>query len=273
MFSGCTNLVGITIPNSITKIGNSVFKGCSNLTNITFPNSVANIGSGIFDGCDKLVDVICYAEKVPSTKSDAFENSYIEYVTLNVPKEAINRYKTTSPWNEFGTIKPISGEEVEVKKCTTPTISYQNSKLAFACETEEVEYISDIICDDIKQHYDAEVPLSMTYTIHVYATKTEYENSDIATATLCWIECDHKNDTHKVESIPATMALVQSSNGIITIQGLEKGTFVSVYNISGMEMVSGIAEENKTLTLDAKLQTDEIAVVKMGSKSIKVTMK
>lgn len=272
-FLSCANLESVIIPRKVTIIGEYTFDGCSELADVTLLGQVRYIGKYAFRNCAELVNVYCHAENVPSAEKNSFEGSYIECANLHVPDNAVNNYRSATLWSKFGTIKPLSGEEVEVKKCALPTINYNTGKLTFDCETDGVEYISDIICDDIKQHYDAEVPLSMTYTIHVYATKIEYENSDIATATLCWIECDHKNDTHKVESIPATMVLVQSSNGIITIQGLEKGTFVSVYNISGMEMVRGIAEENKTLTLDAKLQTDEIAVVKMGSKSIKVTMK
>ena len=39
VFSGCTSLTSITIPNSVTSIGNSVFSGCTSLTSITIPLS------------------------------------------------------------------------------------------------------------------------------------------------------------------------------------------------------------------------------------------
>jgi len=49
-----------------------------------------------------------------------------------------------------------------------------------------VEYVYEIKDTDIKKGYDAKVSLSATYNISVYATKTGYENSDVATATLVW---------------------------------------------------------------------------------------
>ena len=49
----------------------------------------------------------CYAEEVPSTDFDAFDDSNIENATLYVPASAIEAYKTTEPWSDFGTIKAI----------------------------------------------------------------------------------------------------------------------------------------------------------------------
>ena len=50
-FSGCSGLTSVTIPNSVTCIGNYAFSGCSGLTSITIPNSVTSIGGHAFDGC------------------------------------------------------------------------------------------------------------------------------------------------------------------------------------------------------------------------------
>ena len=47
----------ITIPNSVTSIGNSAFKGCDGLTSITIPNNVIAIGSSAFEGCTGLKNV------------------------------------------------------------------------------------------------------------------------------------------------------------------------------------------------------------------------
>jgi hypothetical protein len=49
------------------------------------------------------------AENVPSTNSDAFENSYIEHVNLYVPGKSVNKYKSQEPWSKFGQISAIPG--------------------------------------------------------------------------------------------------------------------------------------------------------------------
>ena len=130
-FYGCSGLVSVTIPNSVTSIGSSAFYGCSGLTSISIPNSVTSIygsafsgcsglttvtiGSGIkyiyssaFEKCRNLVDVYCLAESVPSTNSEAFKDSYPEYITLHVLGKSIDTYKTKEPWNLFKKIVDLS---------------------------------------------------------------------------------------------------------------------------------------------------------------------
>ena len=46
-FEDCKTLVGITIPNSVTSIGDYAFSG-TGLTSVTIPNSVISIGDGAF---------------------------------------------------------------------------------------------------------------------------------------------------------------------------------------------------------------------------------
>ena len=56
-FRDCTNLIGITIPNSVTSIGYAAFFFCNSLTNIAIPDSVTNIGDEAFEGCERLKNV------------------------------------------------------------------------------------------------------------------------------------------------------------------------------------------------------------------------
>ena len=51
IFTDCSSLTSISIPNSVTKITQSVFNGCTSLTSITIPESVTEIGWNVFYGC------------------------------------------------------------------------------------------------------------------------------------------------------------------------------------------------------------------------------
>ncbi len=56
-FYGCSGLTSITIPNGVTSIGSSAFRGCTGLTSIVIPDSVTNIGSSAFRGCTGLTSI------------------------------------------------------------------------------------------------------------------------------------------------------------------------------------------------------------------------
>lgn len=49
----CTDLTSVTIPNSVTSIGEMAFR-CSGLKDVTIPNSMTSIGDGAFLGCKGL---------------------------------------------------------------------------------------------------------------------------------------------------------------------------------------------------------------------------
>ncbi len=56
-FSMCSSLVTVNIPNSVTSIGESVFSGCASLTSMDIPNSVTSIGESVFSGCTSLTSI------------------------------------------------------------------------------------------------------------------------------------------------------------------------------------------------------------------------
>ena len=54
MFYYTTSLKSVTIPDSVTSIGNTAFAYCWGLKGITIPDSVKSIGSLAFYDCNDL---------------------------------------------------------------------------------------------------------------------------------------------------------------------------------------------------------------------------
>ena len=274
-FLGCSSLTTVTIPNSVTSIGGGAFSGCSGLTSLTIGSGVTSIGASAFASCKDLTDVYCLAENVPTASSDAFNGSYIAYATLHVPDASVNTYKASAPWSGFGTIVGIEGGDIaETPKCAMPTISYHDGMLTFNCETEGVSYVSDIKDADIKQHYSSEIDLTATYEISVYATATGYENSDVTTATLCWLDATPRTEgtTNDVAAVRGNAILIQGSDRALHISGVEAGEYISVYSITGA-IVGGAKSDGNAVSIPCNLGTGDVAIIKIGRNAIKTIVR
>ena len=193
-FYDCCSLTSVTIPNSVTRIGDYTFADCNGLISITIGCGVTSIGEQAFANCDELMDVYCLAENLENeswygeglyTYPDAFKESYPQAMTLHVPAASIEAYRSTEPWSQFKAFVALEdGDIPATQKCATPTISFNNGKVSFTCETEGAEFVSEVKASDAKLYYDSEYTLSQKYTISVYATKTGYDNSDTVTRDI-----------------------------------------------------------------------------------------
>ena len=160
-----------------------------------------------------------------------------------------------------------------LEKCATPTISYIDGKVIFACDTEGAIVKSNFMDNNASDYADSEVSFTPTYTITAYATMAQYEDSDVATLTLCWIPCteEHK-ENNGVLNIPAKPVLISTQGGTITVSGLAAGTAVAAYSTAGTELATATATDG-TATLATNLTAGSIAIVKIGNYSIKVAIK
>ena len=91
-FYGCTGLVSIAIPNSVTTILSCVFQDCSALKSFSFSDGLTYIGSAAFDHCTSLTSVTI-PDNVKNISYGAFSNcSALTSFTLGSGVEAVDNW-------------------------------------------------------------------------------------------------------------------------------------------------------------------------------------
>ena len=98
-------MTSITIPNSVTSIGEYAFSGCSGLISVTIPNSVTSIGSSAFLDCTGLVSVTVFNPTPVVITQNVF--TIRKNATLYVPKGSKSAYEVADYWKEFMEIVEI----------------------------------------------------------------------------------------------------------------------------------------------------------------------
>ena len=80
-FYGCSGLTKIAIPDSVTSIGNSAFSG-SGLTSVNIPEGVTTINSYTFQGCSNLTEI-----SIPSTVTSIGFQAFYECSSLQYNRD------------------------------------------------------------------------------------------------------------------------------------------------------------------------------------------
>ena len=294
-FQDCSGLTSITIPSSVTSLGDFCFWNCSGLTSITIPSSVTSLGDFCFQGCSGLIS-ITIPSSVTSLGGNCFlncqklETVYFEgkycrsnYANLKIPTTSIikvpteylqgykdsfgSAYKYIYAWNPDG-----SGDDTKpVTQCATPSVSYGEGKLMFACETTGAKYHYTITDTDIKSDAlseNGEVSLSAAYNISVYATADGYKASDKAEATLYWVNANLDTGTN-INMVKTRGVVASAHDGIITLSGLDNGEVVKFYATDGKYLGSMVAANGAA----SYAVNESLVIAKVGKDSIKIAMK
>lgn len=103
----------ITIPSTVTSLGQSAFNGCASLKSVTIPSSVTSIGQYAFSGCTSLKEIVI-PDSVTSIGQYAFSaNTSLESADIGAGVSAIPAFMFT------GCSKL---ESITVRATTPPTI-------------------------------------------------------------------------------------------------------------------------------------------------------
>ena len=272
-FYACSGLTSITIPSSVTSMRSDCFWGCSGLTSITIPSSVTSLGDRCFGECKNLETVIFKGKYC-----DYFNYSNLKIPTtsiIKVPTEYLQGYKDSFgsnykyiyAWNPDET----GDDNKPVTQCSTPSVSYGEGKLMFACETTGAKYHYTITDTDIKSNAlseNGEVSLSAAYKISVYATADGYKASDKAEATLYWINANLDNGTN-INMVKTRGVVASAHDGIVTLSGLDNGEVVKFYATDGKYLGSSVAANGAA----SYAINESLVIAKVGKDSIKIAVK
>ena len=98
-FGNCESLTSIDIPSSVTTIDRYAFLRCSGFTNIDIPSSVTTIGESAFEYCESLISITVNRTTPPTLGSYAFKDT--NNCLIYVPSGSVNAYKSASGWSTY----------------------------------------------------------------------------------------------------------------------------------------------------------------------------
>ena len=111
IFAGCYNVAEAIIPNGVTSIEKKCFTVSSTIMcagpfissgieSVTIPDSVTNIGENTFQGCSSLTSVTVNATTPPTLGEGAFSNN-ASGRKIYVPAASVDAYKAAEGWSTY----------------------------------------------------------------------------------------------------------------------------------------------------------------------------
>ena len=132
-FEDCGGLTSVTIPNSVTSIGDRTFYGCSNLTSITIPKSVTTIGEGAFGNCTSLTSIVI-PSKVTTIGVNAFADcSDLKSAVIGENVESIGK----NAFSGCSSLSKITCYAIKPPMVDASSFSNYNGYLTIPCDNYE----------------------------------------------------------------------------------------------------------------------------------------
>ena len=120
-FDGCTALTSITIPNSVTILGNMAFDGCNALTSVTIGTGVTTLGDGAFEFCTTLRSITIPAN-VTAIGTSTFEFCNLLATVTFAPNSRLTTISTSA----FSQCNVLQGITIPNSVTTIGAMAFDN---------------------------------------------------------------------------------------------------------------------------------------------------
>ena len=222
-FWGCNALTSITIPNSVTSIGSSAFLDCDALTSITIPNSVTYIGRNAFWGCDALTSVT-----IPNSITSIADNTFYDCIALT--SVTLPNSVTSIGKDAFWGCNALTS--VTIPSSVT-SIGYN---AFFYSNLSEIYCHPDIPPTASSPFSDATLKNATLYVPE--ESKSEYEKTSPWRNFFNIVGRDFSGVTTAISDNDIQVQ-ISVDNGILTISSLAEDTPVTIHDMQGRMVYSG----------------------------------
>ena len=266
-FYGCINLKSIVIPEGVTTIGKQAFWGCKKLESLEIPESVTSIGEEAFYNCSSL-ESVKIPENVTSIGDYAFYNcSSIE--SLEIPEGVVTlRPYTLKGCSNLKYLKIPNSlvisdyESLNGIKLKELCINSDNPNFVFenGCLFTSDKTILCLITTDVK---DLVIPETVTkvYNINNFNNleTVKFLNPSTVTCTNCFNNCGNLTSVEAVGNFTASFTECYNLKTVTGLGGTSTPSFKYCFNLEYIKIKSKIRTiYPKDFAGCAKLQNIEI---------------
>lgn len=92
----------------VKSVGKDAFCKCNAITSVSIPSTVSEIGDYAFYYCSQLSQITCHAQDPPSIASDFSMKGLDRSIPVYVPASSIEAYKNADYWSEFTNFQAIA---------------------------------------------------------------------------------------------------------------------------------------------------------------------
>ncbi|MEE1125016.1 MAG: leucine-rich repeat protein [Acutalibacteraceae bacterium] len=181
-FLECTNMVKITLPDTIIRIGNNAFRECWHLKEFVCPPELSSLGNDVFSSCYGL-SKITFNNKINSIGARAFYTTNLKSVNLPKSLSSIGEYAFGYKYNA-----DILPERNEFK-----IYGYRDTQSQIYAQKNNIEFVEIKTIGDINE--DGEITLEDTILVlrHIVSAKDiSDEPQDIGEMSLADMNSDGK---------------------------------------------------------------------------------